>query len=236
MDLVRTLISVGRYVREENKIKVRQPLSEALIDGKNEALIGDLIPLIKEELNVKKVTFADDLSKYMNFTVKPNFKVVGKILGAKIKEFGNALESLNDEEIAKLNNNEEITVKLSNEDFVVTNEMVDIRISSKEGFNVGMENKEFIILNTELSHELLLEGIAREFISKVQNMRKSEDFNISDRINVAFSGDEMVEEALDVFNDLVKGEILALELINDDNSGEVIDLNGHNATISIRKA
>jgi len=236
MDLVRTLISVGRYVREENKIKVRQPLSEALIDGKNEELIGDLIPLIKEELNVKNVTFASDLSKYMNFTVKPNFKVVGKILGSKIKEFGNALESLNDEDITKLNNGEEITVKLSCEDFVVNSEMVDIRISSKEGFNVGMENKEFIILNTELTHELLLEGIAREFISRVQNMRKSEDFNISDRINVTYSGEEMVREAIDTFSDLVKGEILALELSYDNTANLDIDLNGHKAGIVIKKA
>ncbi len=172
----------------------------------------------------------------MNFTVKPNFKVVGKILGSKIKEFGNALESLNDEDITKLNNGEEITVKLSCEDFVVNSEMVDIRISSKEGFNVGMENKEFIILNTELTHELLLEGIAREFISRVQNMRKSEDFNISDRINVTYSGEEMVREAIDTFSDLVKGEILALELSYDNTANLDIDLNGHKAGIVIKKA
>lgn len=236
MDLVRNLISVGRYVREENKIKVRQPLSEALIDGKNEELIGDLIPLIKEELNVKKVTFASDLSKYMNFNVKPNFKIVGKVLGSKIKDFGNALENLTEEEINKLNNNESISIKLAGEDFEVNKEMVDIRISSKEGFNVGMENKEFIILNTELTNELLLEGIAREFISKVQNMRKNEDFNISDRINITYSGDEMVMEAVDTFIDLIKGEVLALELINSDVDSENLDLNGHTANIKIKKA
>lgn len=236
MDLVRTLISVGRYVREENKIKVRQPLSEALIDGKNEELIGDLIPLIKEELNVKEVVFADDLSKYMNFSVKPNFKVVGKILGSKIKDFGTALENLKEEDITKLNSNQEITIDLACEDFVVTKDYVDIRISSKEGFNVGMENKEFIILNTELTHELLLEGIAREFISKVQNMRKNEDFNISDRIVVTYNGDEMVREAVGTFIDLIKGEVLALELINSDIDSETLDLNGHNANITIKKA
>jgi len=236
MDLVRTLISVGRYVREENKIKVRQPLSEALIDGKNEEIIGDLIPLIKEELNVKNVIFADDLSKYMNFTVKPNFKVVGKILGSKIYEFSKALENLGEEEISKLNNGEEVKINLSNEEFIVTSEYVDIRISSKEGFNVGMENKEFIILNTELTHTLLLEGIAREFISKIQNMRKNADYNISDRINVTYSGDEMVREAVETFNDLIKGEVLALDLAISDNNGEAVDLNGHTANISIKKA
>jgi len=99
-----------------------------------------------------------------------------------------------------------------------------------------MENKEFIILNTELTHTLLLEGIAREFISKIQNMRKNADYNISDRINVTYSGDEMVREAVETFNDLIKGEVLALDLVISDNNGEAVDLNGHTANISIKKA
>ena len=85
MDLVRNLISLGRNAREEVKIKVRQPISEALIDGKDKELIGDLEELIKEELNVKKITYINDLSTYMNFEVKPNFKLVVNIFGPKIK-------------------------------------------------------------------------------------------------------------------------------------------------------
>ena len=90
MDLVRDLISTGRYVREENKIKVRQPISECLVDGKYESILGDLVNLIKEELNVKKVVFVNDLSKYMNFTIKPNFKVCGAMFGPKMKEYQNS--------------------------------------------------------------------------------------------------------------------------------------------------
>ena len=74
MDLVRQLISIGRFVREENKIKVRQPLSEVLIDGKNEKILSDLVNLIKEELNVKNVVFVNDINTYMNFKVLPNLK------------------------------------------------------------------------------------------------------------------------------------------------------------------
>ena len=87
MDKVRDLISIGRYVREENRIKVRQPLSELLLDKSIEKIIGDLTDLIKEELNVKDVTFIKDNSKYMNYFVKPNFKEVGKVFGKNIKEF-----------------------------------------------------------------------------------------------------------------------------------------------------
>ena len=235
MDLVRNLISNGRCVREETKIKVRQPISECLIDGKYESILGDLVSLIHEELNVKKVTFVDDLSQYMNFTVKPNFKVVGKILGPKIKEFSSKLESLTEEEFNTLYNDGTIVLSLSGEDFEVNREMVDIRISSKEGFNVGMENNDFIILNTTLTDELIKEGIAREFISKVQNMRKLKDFNIIDRIHVTYSGDELVENSIHDFEDFIKSEVLALT-IEKKETDETFDLNGHEVTIGIVKA
>ena len=234
MNLVRNLISNGRCVREETKIKVRQPISECLIDGKYENILGDLVSLINEELNVKKVTFVEDLSKYMNFTVKPNFKVVGKILGPKIKEFGTKLENLTEEEFNTLYNDGVITLSLDGTDFEVNKEMVEIRISSKDGFNVGMENNDFIILNTTLTDELIKEGIAREFISKVQNMRKSKDFNITDRINVTYEADELVESAITDFNDFIKTEVLAIS-IEKKNSEELFDLNGHEVKISIVK-
>ncbi len=95
MDLVRTLATLGRGTREKEKIKVRQPLSEVIVDGKYESLISDLTPLIMEELNVKEVVFEKDLDKYMNFSLKPNFKAAGPVLGAKIKAFGAALAKVN---------------------------------------------------------------------------------------------------------------------------------------------
>ena len=235
MDLVRSLISIGRYVREEIKIKVRQPLSEVLIDGKNKDLIIDLIPLIEEELNVKKVVFADNLSKYMNFLVKPNFKEVGKVFGSKIKEFSSKLELLKEDELNKLNNNEVIEMVIDNTNYEITKEMVDIRISSKEGFNVGMENNNFIILNTELSEELILEGIAREFVSKVQNLRKTKDYNVVDRINIYVKGDELFNKVLSSFDAYIKEETLAVNIENKDNLEECYDLNGHNVYIEIDK-
>ncbi|MBQ2305299.1 MAG: isoleucine--tRNA ligase, partial [Firmicutes bacterium] len=89
MDLVRTLVSLGRGIREKERIKVRQPLSEVLVDGKYEALISDLTPLIMEELNVKNVRFDSDLDKFMNFSLKPNFRQAGPYFGKQVKAFGN---------------------------------------------------------------------------------------------------------------------------------------------------
>ena len=234
MDLVRDLISIGRYVREENKIKVRQPISEVLIDGKYETILGDLVNLINEELNVKKVTFVSDLGEYMNFNVKPNFKVCGSMFGPKIKDYQNLLLNLLDEEIEQLLNDQEIKVEFDGSMLTITPDMVDIRIDSKEGFNVGMENNKFIILNTELTKELIYEGLAREFVSKVQNLRKTTGLDIADRIKLYYSGDDEVKEALEMFKDYVTKETLAIEFIYQENS-EHIDLNGHDATYAIEK-
>ena len=106
MDLVRTLVSMGRTAREKENIKVRQPLSEVILDAKNKEIIGDLTELIKEELNIKEVIFEKDLSKYMNLSLTPNFKVAGPVFGKNINKFKEELQKLIQEQIKEL---EEIT-------------------------------------------------------------------------------------------------------------------------------
>ena len=235
MDLVRDLISIGRYVREETKIKVRQPLSEVLIDGKYKSILGNLDSLIKEELNVKEVVYVDDLSKYMNFTIKPNFKEVGKTLGSKIKLFQEALLNLPSDELDKIVKEEEITINLDGEDLIVTPSMVDVRIDSKEGFNVGMNDNKFAILNTTLTEELIEEGIAREMISKIQNMRKNKDYNIVDRIVIYYNGDNDVENTINNQKEFIMKETLAQDIIKKDNLSESFDLNGHQTFLDTEK-
>ena len=235
MDLVRDLISTGRFVREENKVKVRQPLGECLIDGKYESILGNLVNLINEELNVKKVTFVDDLSKYMNFTIKPNFKVCGAMFGAKMRDYQEVLKDLNDEDIDLILKNETVTVDFDGERLDITPDMVDVRIESKEGFNVGMQNNKFIILNTELTEELILEGLARELVSKVQNLRKTSGLEIENRIKLYYFGDDRVNKAIETFVDFIKKETLSVEVIRDENLEESVDLNGHKTLIKIEK-
>lgn len=234
MDLVRDLISTGRYVREETKIKVRQPISECLIDGKYESVLGNLVNLINEELNVKKVTFVDDLSKYMNFTIKPNFKVCGSMFGPKMKDYQNALLDLHDEDIELILKEETVTIDFDGGRLDITPDMVDVRIESKEGFNVGMENNKFIILNTELSRDLILEGLAREIVSKVQNIRKTNGYEIADRINMYYDGDADILEAFSKFEDYIKDETLSIKY-EQSSKGEAVDINGHDVKIFIEK-
>lgn len=235
MDLVRNLISIGRNIREENKLRVRQPLQEILIDGKNESILSDLTQLIREELNVKEVVFVTDTSKYMNYVLKPNFKVVGKVFGSNLKEYQEKLLSLSLEDVKHLENNETIKMNVNGDDYEVTSEMVDIRISAKEGFNVGMENNNYVILNATLTDELVKEGIAREVVSKVQLMRKNNGLELTDRIVIKYSADELICNAIEEFSDYIKHETLADELINSEVSQNEFVIDDKKIAIEISK-
>jgi isoleucyl-tRNA synthetase len=235
MDLVKDLISLGRNAREEAKIKVRQPISEVIIDAKNEKIIGDMTNLVCEELNVKNVIFENDLSKYMNFIVKPNFKEVGKILGSKIKMFQEVLTKLTIDEINSLRNELEVVVNLDSEEFTVNNSMVDIRVESKEGFNSTYSGNNFIVLNTTLTKELINEGLARETVSKIQQIRKNNGFDVADRVKVYYESDDAYTEDLTDFVEFVKDETLALEFIKTTGLDELYDVNDYKVGFKVEK-
>lgn len=237
MDLVKNLVTLGRASREGAKIKVRQPIQKVLVDGNFENVIGDVVELIKEELNVKEVIFAKDLEEYMNFSLKPNFKVLGPILGANMKLFAGELSKLSPNEIVpKLENGETLTLKINDEDFEFNKEHVLINISAKEGFNVSMENNLFVILDTTLNKDLIEEGFAREFISKVQQIRKSSNFDVLDNIDIEFTSDDEVAEAICNFKDYIKSETLALEITRvNDETLEKHNLNDHKTGIKVTK-
>ena len=149
----------------------------------------------------------------MNFVVKPNFKEAGKIIGPKMKDFTNFLSNLDEEQINKLRNNETILF----EDIDITSNLIDIKIISKEGFNTASMNNNFIILNTILDEELIKEGYAREFVSKIQNLRKEKDFDIENRIKLYYNSNEYFDSVVEEFNDYIKKETLSLEIIKDKN-------------------
>ena len=231
MDLVRDIISIGRNVREEAKIKVRTPLKEAIIEEKVYSKINDLVPLVKEELNIKEILSVSDLATYMELSLKPNYKLVGKILGPQIKDFEKWLNELSKEDISKLNNNESLTF----EDKTIDKEMVEIRVSAKEGFNVGTINNLFIVLNTNLTADLINEGHAREFISKIQNLRKNNEFEVSDRIIINYEGNEFDNVIID-YEDYIKNETLAVEINKSADTLEELDINGIKVKVKINKA
>ena len=233
MDLVRDLISLGRNARENSKIKVRQPISEVILDGKNEKLISDLTNLIEEELNVKKVTFTPELVKYMTLEVKPNYKVCGKMFGSNISSYATELSNLNQEDINNLSKGNSITIRFMDENLEITPDMVDIRVNSKEGYDAAYLNDNFIVIDTTLTDELILEGVAREIVSKVQNLRKESDFEVENRINLYYDGD--LDDVLDKYSDYIKKETLSLDIIKTTLDTENYDINGREVKFKVEK-
>ena len=234
MDLVRTLVALGRGTREQEKIKVRQPLQEVLVDGAYEPVIGDLTPLIKEELNIREVVFATDLEEYMEYSLKPNFKVAGPILGKNIKAFGQAMAKADPAETVAALENGSMTLELNGENVEITKDMVDVRISAREGFAVAMENNVFTILDTTITPELASEGLARELISKVQQMRKQKAYEMMDNIIIYVDADEEVSAAIEEHRDYIMQETLAVAIEKKEGL-DTVKLNGHKTGLDVER-
>ena len=190
-----------------------------------------------EELNVKEVVFEKDLNSFMNFTMKPNFKTCGPKLGANVKAFANELLNLNAlEVISAVKNGGVCKMTVNGNEVEVDEEMLDIRIAAKEGYDVEMDNNLFVILDTNLTKELIDEGYAREFISKVQQMRKNNGYEMMDNIKIFYNGVEEIENAVKSFDEYIKSETLAVSIEKtDDTSYEVQNLNGFDTGIKLEK-
>jgi len=225
MDLVRDICSLGRFAREDAKIKVRQPISEVLLDSSISSKIDEFTEVIKEELNVKELVFINEMTNYMDYIIKPNYKEVGKIFGPKVNDFAKLLDTLNNSQIETLKENS-INVTFDGNDLEITPTMVLITVKVKEGYFSSNNGKVFVILNTELNEDLILEGLAREFVRKVQSLRKDNDYVITDRINVRYDGNDMLDKMIQKYEDYIKNETLALELIKDDSLTVEYDMNG----------
>lgn len=234
MDLVRDVCSLGRFAREEVNIKVRQPIQSLILPKSDEMIIGDLLDVIKEELNVKEVVFKEDMTTYLEYIVKPNFKVLGKTLGPKVKELQEVLSKLTSKEISQITDGG-LTIKLDGEDFTLTDEMVLISIKQKEGYASTSNNRTCVVLETELTEELILEGLAREFVRKVQSLRKDADFVITDHINIYYNGTEAIDKMLDMYRDYIMGEVLGEKLVKDDKLEEYFELNDEKAAIKVER-
>ena len=232
MDLVRDICSLGRFAREEVNIKVRQPIKSLVLLKSDETIIGDLLPVIKEELNVKEIIFKEDMTEYLEYVAKPNFQVLGKVLGPKIKELQEILNKLTSKEIIKITE-KGLKIKLDGKSFELTSDNTLISIKQKEGYASTSNNKTIVVLETELTEELILEGLAREFVRKIQSLRKDADFIITDHIDVYYNGTENIEKMLDLYKNYIMGEVLGENIIKDTSLKEKYDLNGEEVYINI---
>ena len=225
MAAVQTVVELGRRLRADNDLKVRQPLSAIRVAG---ADVKGLEDLITDELNVKKVEYVSDETELCDVSYKANFKTLGKKCGPKMKAVAAAIAGLGTDGGSgapapwpKVIEGIEIAL----DDVIITR-------APKAGLVVASEGATVVALETTLSPELVAEGLAREFVSHVQAMRKEADFEVTQRINVTVRGDAELKAALDAHIDYVKGETLTIDLAFADGEG-YIDLNGHKTAVSV---
>ncbi len=218
---VQQVVELGRRLRADNDLKVRQPLAKIRVAGVS---IEALAALVTDELNVKAVESIADETELCDVTFKANFKTLGRKCGPKMKAVAAAIAAMKSfSGTATVEG-----VELTGEDVLVTRR-------PKEGLVVASEGAIVVGLETVLTPELVAEGLAREFVSHVQAMRKEADFEVTQRIRVAVACDAELKAALTAHLDYVKGEILATELALSDGTGDV-DLNGHKTAITVEKA
>ncbi|MEG1558475.1 MAG: isoleucine--tRNA ligase [Bacilli bacterium] len=204
MEEVKNIVVLGRACRESAKIKIRQPISKIILDGKSKELLNDFSSIINEELNVKTVCFEDDLSIYMNIELKPNYKKCGPILGSSINDFAKTIKNMNIEDVV----NKKIII--NNVPFFITNDMVELNLSSKEGFDAQENNNKFVVIDTHITKELEREGVFREIVRTCQLLRKEALFNVEDRIYInIISNNKDLCDIINSYKKEIEKELLA---------------------------
>ncbi len=238
MEYTMNAVTQGRFLRAQHSLKVRQPLNKVFIaspDEETRTLLQETSDIIAEELNVKNVEIDADESVLVIRTVKANYKVLGSQLGKNMKEVANLIMQLDVDAVSEVLNGGIATLTLSSgETLQITQDDVLIQRAEKPGLCVSTEKEITIALDTVLSDDLKREGLARELVSRIQNLRKDLGFEVSDRIDILYSvEDDKLKEALSLFKDYICSETLATTLCISTNSKDMTELDVDGAIIAL---
>ena len=238
MALTMTAVSQGRYLRTQHNLKVRQPLAKAVLaagDEKIRKMLEGTSWIVAEELNVKSVEFTNDESELVKRSCKANFKALGSRLGKDMKAAAGIIEKLSSAEIGDILAGKPFVIEIGDKKVDITADDLVIKREEKPGMVAASESGVTIALATELTPELAAEGLARELVSKIQNMRKECAFDVTDRINVTYSCSDSSAAQLEQFADHIKSEVLANSFVRGSADTE-FDVNGVTVAVSITRA
>jgi isoleucyl-tRNA synthetase len=240
--LVMRIASLGRAARAKASLKVRQPVAELFVkvpSALEERALERLAPQVLEELNIRELRIVHDESDFLRFEVKPNLKVLGQKYGKDVQVIARELGSISDErrgEIAKAVGAGR-TVEVAGKTLEPGELLVNGR--EKEGFASAEENGAVVIVSTELTPELLREGLAREIVHRIQNLRKEAGFEIADRIRVYFAADDEIRAALSEYDDYVRQETLTVEIVSGappaEAHSETVEVEGRSVTLGVAR-
>lgn len=233
-------VVLGRSARNSSNIKNRQPLANMyIITDSFKSFSQDMLQIISEELNIKKIQFAANLQQFASYEIKPQLRTLGPKYGALIGDIKQYLAACSDTAsiVNTVSSGEACTLKIKGNDVVVSFEDLLITTLSKKGYEAAPDKGVSVVLDTTLNDELICEGIARELVSKVQTMRKDSGFVVTDHIKISFNADELVSRVVNEYAGSIKSDTLCDNIVEslDSQFNKVWDINGHNVTITIAK-
>jgi isoleucyl-tRNA synthetase len=224
VDALRRVVELGRSARNKGNLKIRQPLAKLYFTVKNDA-VADFIfgqqNVVLDELNVKALYRSESESELIKYNVKPNLPLLGQKFGKELPAIRNHLKDADaDEVLAEIRSNKNYMMNLNGESISIGRDDLLIQPESVDGYTSSGDDNVTVGLTTKLTVELIKEGIVRDVIRQVQNMRKNAKFAVEDRIKIYGNPKGSVGEALKSFEEFFKNEVLAVELIDEENSGE----------------
>jgi isoleucyl-tRNA synthetase len=241
MNIAQQTCSLLLSIRKKENIKVRQPLQKAMIPVLNddfERHLKHAEALIKAEVNIKDLQYLSADNNTIVKGIKPNFKVLGARLGKEMKNMAAAINQFSKDQINELENEGKIAVSLGDQAYELNINEVVIEPKDIPGWSVASEGSITVALDKTITPELEKEGIAREFVNRLQNMRKDQGLDVTDRISVKMMAPEAIKTAINAFNDYICAEILAesIDMLEQlEQTGTEIEINDHKIEISIHK-
>ncbi len=189
MKLLREIASLGRSARMDAKLKVRQPLARVevvLVEGTHQKWLESHDAILKEELNVKEIHYSSGSSPYIEYQVQPNFRKLGPKLGAALPKMKAALGKANGAELlSEMNQNGNLKIDLDGQQFVLDGDDIQVRLQAKSGWSAAQGKHCVVILSTDITEELIREGIANDVTRAIQDIRKKEQCRFTDRIKIS---------------------------------------------------
>ena len=239
MSALLSVVGLGRACRAAANLKVRQPLSTLYVKGTSfdEAFSA----LAEDELNVKKVVFTDDARAFTTYNLTPQMRTLGPNYGKLLGRIGQHLKELDGNEVVDaFSRGETVTFALDGTEVVLAKDDVLTEATQKPGFSAQMEGEVTVVLDCNLTPELIAEGYQREMVSKLQNMRKDAGFEVSDRIDVTYEAGDELAAAIEAGRDFIMQSVLATSFaraaVPEGAASQEWDLNGKKAVLSVRKA
>ncbi|MDD2332547.1 MAG: DUF5915 domain-containing protein, partial [Candidatus Cloacimonetes bacterium] len=209
MQIVIDIVSLGRAARNDCQIKIRQPLSRIFLPAKVKSVVDRMEDLIKEEINIHHIEYISEEDGFVQYELKPDFKVMGPKYGKLMKPISDELKHLKGQEVLQaFEAGLSYELKLGTEVISLVSEDLSVQILPREGVIFETVKDVFVALDTHLTPDLLCEGYARELVNKIQYTRKEQGFEIMDRIRIEWLGDEEIDAAFFRFRDYICAETL----------------------------